>query len=213
MQPVQLAPDAELVGALRNGDEHAFVALVDAYHACMVRVATIYTGDRAQAEDVVQETWLAVLKGISRFEGRASLKTWIFSILTNRAKTKGERERRSVAFSALESPEEEASEFEPAVDPRCFANDGWWLPETHPHPWGGSPDAAYLAAELRECAQTAIDVLPPNQRQVIMFRDVEGWSSEEVCNVLGVSETNQRVLLHRARSKVRLALDAYINGH
>ena len=212
---VVLAPDNDLVAALRTGDEGAFASVLDAYQASMVRVAMIYTGDRAQAEDVAQETWIAVLKGIGRFEGRSALKTWIFSILANRAKTKSQRERRSIAFSDLsQTPDAEAEGFEPTVDPACFADDGWWRAETHPHSWGDShdsPDAAYLSAEMRECAQKAIEALPPNQRQVITFRDIEGWSSEEVCNVLSVSETNQRVLLHRARAKVRLVLDMYLN--
>ena len=209
---IDLAPDGELVAALRTGDEAAFATLIDAYQPSMVRVAMIYTNDQAQAEDVAQETWIAVLKGIGRFEGRSALKTWIFSILANRAKTKSQRERRSMPFSAFErSPNEEVESFEPAVAPACFAADGWWLAETHPSAWGDSPDAAYLSTEMRECAQMAIDALPPNQRQVITFRDVEGWSSEDVCNVLGVSETNQRVLLHRARAKVRLVLDEYLH--
>ncbi len=215
MSVVQLAPDAELVVALRNGDENAFAALIDVYHASLVRVATIYTNDHAQAEDVAQETWIAVLKGINSFEGRSALKTWIFSILANRAKTKSQRERRSISFSALSrTPDDEAEAFEPTVDPSNFADDGWWRRETHPHSWASSPDspdAAYLSAEMRMCAQQAIDALPPNQRQVITFRDVEGWSSEDVCNVLGVSESNQRVLLHRARAKVRLVLDEYFH--
>ena len=212
---MELATDDKLVAALRNGDEGAFAALIDMYHASMVRVAMIYTGDRAQAEDVAQETWIAVLKGIGRFEGRSALKTWIFSILANRAKTKSQRERRSITFSDLSHAGDDANEFEPTVDPTCFADDGWWRDETHPHSWADaheSPDVAYLSAEMRARAQQAIDALPPNQRQVITFRDVEGWSSQEVCNILGVSESNQRVLLHRARAKVRQMLDTYING-
>jgi RNA polymerase sigma-70 factor (ECF subfamily) len=211
MAVMALAPDQEIVAALRNGDEAAFAALLDAYHASMVRVAMLYTGDRALAEDVTQETWVAVVKGIGSFEGRSALKTWIFTILTNRAKTRSQRERRSLPFSALLSADEEAEEFEPAVAPSAFAEDGWWRDETHPQAWRESPEAAFSSAEVSALLKQAIEALPPNQRQVITLRDVEGWTSDEVCNVLGVSESNQRVLLHRARAKVRLALDEYFN--
>ena len=207
-----LAPDAEVVAALRAGDEAAFASLIDAYHASMVRVASLYTGDRAQAEDVAQETWVAVIKGIDHFEGRAALKTWIFSILANRAKTRSLRERRSVPFSALLPADDDVSDNEPAVPATAFAEDGWWRAETHPHEWAQSPEAAFSSAETRALLQQAIDALPSNQRQVITLRDVEGWDTDEVCNILGISESNQRVLLHRARAKVRLALDEYFNG-
>jgi RNA polymerase sigma-70 factor (ECF subfamily) len=168
--------------------------------------------DRAIAEEVTQETWVAVLKGIRHFEGRSSLKTWIFSILTNQAKTRSRRESRSVPFSALAEAQEDADgDFEPAVDPARFKDDGWWRDDSHPHEWSKTPESDYLTTELRECAQRAIDALPPAQKQAITLRDIEGLSSEEVCNVLRVSETNQRVLLHRARSKVRRALEQYFD--
>jgi len=207
-----LAPDDEIVAALRAGDEAAFTALIDAYHASMVWVAALYTGDRAQAEDVAQETWVAVIKGIDHFEGRAALKTWIFSILANRAKTRSLRERRSVPFSALQPEGENLGDDEPAVPATAFAADGWWREETHPREWAQSPEAAFSSAEMRARLQQAIDALPVNQRQVITLRDVEGWEADDVCNILGISESNQRVLLHRARAKVRLALDEYFNG-
>jgi RNA polymerase sigma-70 factor, ECF subfamily len=170
----------------------------------------MYTGSEAVSEEVVQETWLGVLKGIDRFEGRCTLKTWIFQILVNRAKTRGEREGRMIPFSAMFDHESDASE--PAVDPSQFnENDpdwpGGWV--SQPGDWGKTPEQSLLSREFRALVQAAIDTLPPNQKEVITLRDVQGWTSEEACNILGVSETNQRVLLHRARSKVRQALDQY----
>jgi RNA polymerase sigma-70 factor (ECF subfamily) len=164
------------------------------------------------AEEVVQETWLAVLQGIDRFEGRSSLKTWLFRILTNRAKTRGEREGRTVPFSALADAAEVEGE-EPAVDPDRFygsehPNAGLWVDV--PQRWADTPERRLLSGEVQELVADAIAALPPSQRAVISLRDVEGWSSEEVCNVLELSETNQRVLLHRARTKVRRALETYL---
>jgi len=199
--------DARLVKALRAGDEQAFAELMRMYNASLLRVALIYVASRAVAEDVVQETWIGVLKGIDRFEARSSLKTWIFRILTNIAKTRGQREGRTVPFSALERPDAVP---EAAVDAdRFLAADherwpGHW--SSKPQPW---PEERLLAAETREVVDRAIERLPPAQRAVISLRDVEGWSSEETRNAVGVSETNQRVLLHRARSKVRQALEDY----
>jgi len=199
--------DARLIKALRARDERAFEELMRMYNASLLRVAQIYVPSRAVAEDVVQETWIGVFNGIDRFETRSSLKTWIFRILTNIAKTRGQREGRTVPFSALERPDAVP---EAAVDPdRFLAADherwpGHW--SSKPQPW---PEAHLLAAETREVIDGAIERLPPAQRAVISLRDVEGWSSEETRNALGVSETNQRVLLHRARSKVRQALEDY----
>src|SRR5919202_1338148 len=201
--------DARLIEGLRAHDESAFEQLMREYNASLLRVAQIYVASRASAEDVVQETWLGVLNGIDRFEGRSSLKTWIFRILTNIAKTRGQREGRSVPFSALERPDAVP---EPAVEPERFLppdHERWpghWA--TKPEPW---PDERLLAVETREIVERAIEELPPAQRAVISLRDIEGWSSEEPCNALGVSETNQRVLLHRARSKVRRALEEYLS--
>src|SRR5262249_47521729 len=181
----------------------AFRSLIEMYHAMLVRVARMYVSSQAVAEDVAAETWLAVLEGIDRFEGRSSLKTWIFRILTNRAKTRGIREGRTLPFSSLE-PEE------PAVDAERFHGGkhnwpGHWaaLPSSF-------PDERLLAAETRAVVEEAISKLPPTQRAVISLRDVEGWSAEEVCNALTLTETNQRVLLHRARSVVRAALERYL---
>jgi len=201
--------DEETLAALRRGDERVFVELVEQHHSLMLRVASRYVRNQAVAEEVVQETWLGVLKGIERFEARSSLKTWIFRILTNIAKTRAQREGRTLPFSALEQP---GTVPEAAVDPERF------LPPDHerwpghwsakPEPW---PEDRLLAAEARTLVEEAIEALPPAQRAVISLRDIEGWSSEETCNALGVTETNQRVLLHRARSKVRQAVENYIS--
>ena len=203
-----LPGDRELVAALRRGDEAAFMRLVDEYGPALLRLARMYVPSAAVAEEVVQETWIAVLNGIVRFEGRSSLKTWIFRILANIAKTRGARERRSVPFS---SAARAASE-EPSVDPDRFLGAGderaraWAL---GPVPWPG-PEESLLAGETRDVILAAIEKLPPAQREVITLRDVDGWSSEEVRNALDLTETNQRVLLHRARSKVRGAIEQHL---
>jgi RNA polymerase sigma-70 factor (ECF subfamily) len=200
--------EEQLLEALRAGDEEAFAALVREYHSSLVRVARMFVPTQAAAEEVAQETWLAVLNGLDRFEGRSSLKTWIFRILTNIAKTRAVRDGRTLPFSALQDP---ARVPEAAVDADRF------LDADHPR-WPGHwavkpvawPEEALLAAETRARLVEAIEALPPTQRAVISLRDIEGWSSEEVRNALGLSETNQRVLLHRARAKVRAALDSYL---
>jgi RNA polymerase sigma-70 factor (ECF subfamily) len=201
-----------LVAALRGGDEAAFVSLVDRYQGPMLRLAMAYVPSRAVAEEVVQETWLGVLQGIGRFEGRSALKTWLFRILTNRAKTRGEREGRSVSFSSLAAADADLSG--PTVEPEQFHppdHPQWaniWV--SYPKSWGELPEDRLLAREIGACIQGAIDALPLTQREVITLRDVEGWPSEEVCNMLAITETNQRVLLHRARAKVRRAVDLYL---
>jgi RNA polymerase sigma-70 factor (ECF subfamily) len=202
--------DASLVERLRAGDEDAFAQLVERYGASMLRIARMHVRDRAVAEEVVQETWLAVLNGIDRFEGRSSLKTWIFRILSNRAKTRGEREGRTVPFSAVLAGE--ATEGEPAVDADRFLG-----PDNSktPYAWASPPRAwtqdQVIARETLGVLRDAIDELPPAQREVIRLRDIEGWSAEEVAHALDVSDVNQRVLLHRARSKVRGALERYLD--
>jgi RNA polymerase sigma-70 factor (ECF subfamily) len=199
--------DAALVAALRDGDEAAFASLIDKYNPMLLRVAMMYVSSRAVAEEVVQETWLGVLKGVGGFEGRSSLKTWIFRILVNTAKTRGEREGRSIPFSSsVRSIPAEAS-----VEPERFFPDGharagdWSL---GPTPWEG-PEESLLAGESRDVILRTIESLPPTQREVITLRDLQGWASDEVCNALEITETNQRVLLHRARTKVRAALERY----
>jgi RNA polymerase sigma-70 factor (ECF subfamily) len=194
--------ERQLVAALRSGDEEAFRKLIEEYHPMFVRVAQAYVPSRAIAEDVAAETWLAVVQGIDRFEGRSSLKTWLFRILTNRAKTRGMRERRSLPFSALES--------EGAVDPDRFRGPDEPFPGHWSAPPAELPEAQLLGQETIDVIQRAIESLPETQRAVITLRDVEGWSAEDVCNALTLSETNQRVLLHRARSKVRAALEQYL---
>jgi RNA polymerase sigma-70 factor (ECF subfamily) len=200
--------EAQLLEALRAGDEAAFTQLVREYQPSLVRVARIYVPTQAAAEEVAAETWLAVLNGLDRFEGRSSLKTWIFRILTNIAKTRGQRDGRTLPFSALEDPgrvPEAALGADRFLDPEHPRWPGHWA--VRPEPW---PEDALVAAETQALVAEAIEALPPAQRAVISLRDVEGWSSEEVRNALELSETNQRVLLHRARSKVRRALESYL---
>jgi RNA polymerase sigma-70 factor (ECF subfamily) len=202
--------ELRLVEALRSGNEGAFVSLIDRYHTSMLRLAMIFVASQAVAEEVVQDTWMGVLQGLDRFEGRSSLKTWIFRILTNRAKTRAQREGRSVPFSSL--PEFTNEIYEPAVEPERFRGPdqqwpGNWI--SFPHSWDEIPEERILSLETMTHIQEAIDNLPPGQREVITLRDVEGWSSYEACSLLGVSESNQRVLLHRARSRVRRALERY----
>jgi RNA polymerase sigma-70 factor (ECF subfamily) len=210
---VAASGDLHLVSALRRGDEAAFMSLVDQYHPSLVRLAMMYVPDRTIAEEVAQETWLGVFQGLDRFEGRSSLKTWIFRILTNRAKTRGQREGRSIPFSALWNPDQESDE--PAVAPERFKpvddpqEPHHWV--SFPRSWSDIPEEHLLSQETRAVIQQAIEALPASQREVITLRDIEGWSSEEVCNALEISETNQRVLLHRARSKVRRALEQYFD--
>jgi RNA polymerase sigma-70 factor (ECF subfamily) len=197
---VEHAGDARLVERLRARDDSAFAELVRRYHPSLLRFARTFVPTTALAEDVVQETWLGVLKGIDRFEGRSSLKTWIFRILANTAKTRAQREARSIPFSSLD----DEGSFEPTVERERFGAAGHWA--VPPRAW---PDERLLSAETRLVLEQAIEELPPTQRTVISLRDIEGWSADEVRNVLELSETNQRVLLHRARAKVRRALEQY----
>jgi RNA polymerase sigma-70 factor (ECF subfamily) len=204
-----VADDHLLVERLRAGDEEAFMDLVVSWSPSMLRVARMYVPSQAVAEDVVQETWLGVLNGIDRFEGRSSLRTWVFSILVNRARTRGERERRTVPFAAL--AREETEDGFAAVDADRFVGTGneigaWASP---PVRWWEEPERALDSNEAVARIQAEIERLPEMQRLVITMRDVDGLSSEEVRSALDISETNQRVLLHRARAKVRAALEDY----
>jgi RNA polymerase sigma-70 factor (ECF subfamily) len=204
--------DEPLFLALRRRDEEAFAVLVERYHSRLVRLARLFVADEAVAEEVAQETWIGVLQGIDRFEGRSSFRTWVFRILTNQAKRRGQREARSMPFAAF-SVAGDAGEMEPAVEPERFlpAGDEWaghWV--SYPPNWRETPEERFLSDETRALVQQAIDALPPNQRIVITLRDVEGVPSTDVCNILAISETNQRVLLHRARSKVRGQLEQYL---
>ncbi len=197
--------DAALAARIRTGDEAAFAALVDRYHNAMLRVARSLVRDREVAAEVVQETWLGAVKGIDRFEGRSSLKTWLFSILLNIARTRARREQRSIAFSSVATGEDDD---EPAVAADRFSAEGAWI--SAPADWEAMPEERLLSIETRIRVEAAINELPPLQRQVIALRDVEGWSADEVCNALELTETNQRVILHRARAKVRRALETYL---
>ena len=207
---VASADDLHLVALLRSGNEAAFVMLIERYHAAMLRLAIIYVTAQAVAEEVVQETWMGVLEGLNRFEGRSSLKTWMFRILINRAKTRAQREGRTIPFSSL--PEVDADLSEPGVDPDRFLpsdhqRPGHWV--SFPSNWNDLPEERLLSQEMRAHLEQAIAALPPGQREIIVLRDIEGWTSQETCHFLGISEVNQRVLLHRARSKVRGALEKY----
>jgi RNA polymerase sigma-70 factor, ECF subfamily len=204
-----MTEDHELVQRLRAGDEGAFAELIDRYGPTMIRVAQMYVRDKATAEEVVQETWLAVLNGIDRFEERSSLKTWLFRILTNRAKTRGERDGRVLPFSSLAGAQ--AEDDEASVDPDRFlgpdaATPGAWA--APPRAW---PQDVVLGRETLGVIEMAIEQLPEAQREVIRLRDVEGWSPMEVSETLEITDGNQRVLLHRARSKVRAAVEAYLD--
>lgn len=198
--------------ALRARDERAFAWLVRRHHQALTRYARVYVRDAAAAEEAVQETWIGVIRGIDRFEGRSSLKTWIFQILANRARTKGQREARSIPFSALTAQELDDDEPAVAAD-RFLAADGlrgsghWSVP---PEAWN-APEDHLLRAETGEVIEAAIARLPPVQREVITLRDIAGLDGAEVCAVMGLTDGNQRVLLHRARSRVRRALELHLD--
>jgi RNA polymerase sigma-70 factor (ECF subfamily) len=196
--------DEDLVARLRDGDEAAFRDIVRGMHRALSRVALAFVGDAAAAEEVVQETWVAVVAQIDRFEQRSSLRTWIGSILANRAKTRAVRDKRSIPFSSLSTEDGEP------VEPERFGALGTW--SAPPRRWDSGPESLALRKEAREAIERELARLPESQRTVVVLRDLEGWSSEEVCNVLGVSETNQRVLLHRGRMKLRAALERYHSG-
>jgi RNA polymerase sigma-70 factor (ECF subfamily) len=200
--------DLAIVERLRAGDETTFVMLVEEHQPAMLRIARMYVSSRAVAEEVVQEAWLGIVKGLDAFEGRSSLRTWMYRIVANIAKTRGQREGRSIPFSALSGDDDE-----PAVDAEWFQatterSPGGW--RTFPNDWRWIPEERLVAHETRVRIGRAIDALPPLQAEVIRMRDVLGWTSEEVRNALDLSETNQRVLLHRARSRVRREVDAYL---
>ena len=197
--------DEALVAALRAGDESAFREVVTGYHGAMMRLASFHVSSRAVAEEVVQETWLAVVKGLDRFEGRSSFKTWVFTILANQARSRGARNHRIVPFSSLEGDEQTlgvpGERFQSPTD----RWPGHW--SEPPSPWTDVPADALEGKETRTLIFDAIRSLPPQQREVMALRDVEGWSAEAVCSALSLTEANQRVLLHRARGKVRAVLE------
>ena len=192
--------DAALLARLRDGDEQAFTDLVGRYHSSMLRLAMSFVSSQAVAEAVVQDTWLAVLRGLGRFEERSSLRTWLFTILVNRARSTGEREARTVPVADA-GPVVDASRFGP--------NGSWTLP---PEDWAEAAENRIDAAKLSGLLRGCLDGLPGRQRDVVLLRDVEGMSSAEVCQVLAISEANQRVLLHRGRSKLRQVLESELGG-
>ena len=200
--------DDDLLIRLRDGEEAAFTSLVERYHHAMIRVARTFVHDDATAEEVVQDAWIGVLSGIASFEGRSSLKSWMFAIVVNKAKTRSKREARSTPFSALAASE--VSGTSTAVDPdRFMGPDGpypghWRQP---PEPWGESPEARLLQSETMAQLARILDQLPPAQRTVVTLRDIAGHDAQTVCNALGITETNMRVLLHRGRSKIRGELE------
>jgi RNA polymerase sigma-70 factor, ECF subfamily len=204
-------PDAALVERLRAGEQSAFAELVARYSGAVMRLARVYVPSTAVAEEVVQETWVGVLRGLERFERWSSFRTWLFQIALNQARTRGERERRTIPFASL--AEREVADDAPAVDADRFLgadHDRWphhWA--TPPRRWEELPDRHLESEEAMARVRAAIAQLPPAQRTVITLRDIEGWESSEVCNALEISETNQRVLLHRARSRVRSDLESY----
>jgi RNA polymerase sigma-70 factor (ECF subfamily) len=208
---VVTAADADVVARLRAGDQAAFRDLVTRNHAAMVRFASGYVPSTAVAEEVTQDTWIAVIRGIDGFEGRSSLRTWIFRILANQARTRGARERRTVPASSLTDELAEAEQ--PSVSVERFAGPpgrGMWAQP--PARWSDQPEERLLVSATFERFAETVSTLPENQRRVLVLRDVEGWTSEEVCELLELSEVNQRVLLHRARSKLRALLEGELGG-
>jgi RNA polymerase sigma-70 factor (ECF subfamily) len=194
--------DRDLVAQLLSGDEQAFADLVRRYHGPLLRFARIFVATPDVAEEVVQDGWLAVLTGLPAFEGRSSLKSWVFGIVANKAKTRGARERRTIAFADLTTNDEDGT----AVDGDRFLRDGGW--RQPPARWdGNTPEAQLLRREAVSIVERVLADLPPAQRAVVTLRDVEDLDAAETCNMLGITETNQRVLLHRGRSKIRAALE------
>jgi RNA polymerase sigma-70 factor (ECF subfamily) len=207
-----VSEEAELVARLRAGDERAFEELVDRFHPMMLAVARTHVKTQAAAEEVAQEAWLGVIKGLDRFEGRSSLKTWILRIVVNNAITRGVRDSRSVPFSSLVAEETEEG---PVIDPERFRAEGsafagHW--NGYPADWSSMPEQALLGRETLERVKLAIKDLPPAQQTVITLRDIEGWDAKEVCAALEISEGNQRLLLHRARAGVRAALEGHLDA-
>jgi RNA polymerase sigma-70 factor, ECF subfamily len=212
--PLDYADEAVLMAGLRAGDEAAFAWLLDRHDRSLRRLARTFVATGSAADEVVQETWLAVIEGIDRFEGRATVRTWITRILMNKARTRGVRDKRSVPFSSIGAAG--ADDLGPTFPPERFLPPGhprwpghWAAP---PPSWDGLPPERLEAAETLARVQAAIDTLPPLHRQVITLRDVDGWSPDETCTVLGLTPGNQRVVLHRARARVRAALESYLTA-
>jgi RNA polymerase sigma-70 factor, ECF subfamily len=203
------SPDHQLLARLRDGDSHAFDELVGRYHGRLARLARLFVSTDASADEVVQDTWLAVLDGLDAFEGRSSLITWISRILVNRAKTKGVREARMLPFSSID--DQESGEDPEPVDPSRFDRKGMW--SAPPARWDDeTPERLAGNAEAIQLLDQELRQLPERQRFVVVLRDTLGWTAEEVCNALDVNETNQRVLLHRARTRLRARLETHFKN-
>ena len=206
-------PDADLLARLRAGDQAAFAEVVDRWSPVMLRIARTYVASRASAEDAVQDAWLGVVHGLAGFEGRSSLRTWVFTILVNRARTRGVREARLVPWPALGADDVGG----PTVDADRFQGSageypGHWTWAGAPQRWDGSPEGRALAGEALALVERALDTLPPRQRLVVTTRDIQGLTAEEACAVLDVTLENQRVLLHRGRAALRAVLEDYYRG-
>jgi RNA polymerase sigma-70 factor (ECF subfamily) len=209
------AAQVQLLDRLRAGDQSAFAELVDTWSPMLLRVARLYVSTRASAEEVVQETWLAVIEQLDRFEGRSSLRTWVFRILENRARSRGVRDARAVPWSSAFG--DDAADGVPTVDPGRFRGPGdqWpggWTTSGRPTAWQPPPEDAAVATEVRRQLRSALDELPERQRTVVELRDVHGFTSEEVCERLGVTPANQRILLHRGRARLRARLERVYRG-
>lgn len=204
--------EQQLISRLRKGDENAFDELVNKHHGALIRMAMGHVADREMAEEVVQDTWMAVIESLDRFEGRSSLRTWIFGILIHKAKDRGIREKRHTTFSAFESYNDDSEE---AVDPSRFQQSGEWAGHWAfpPQPWDEQTPEKLLASQQAVNAMNqAIDALPMTLKEVLILRDVEGVEVKEVCELLKITETNLYVRLHRARERVRQAVESYLEG-
>ncbi|MFO0778893.1 MAG: sigma-70 family RNA polymerase sigma factor [Nitrospira sp.] len=204
--------EAVLLSRLRTGEEGAFDELVRQHHGALIRTAMGYVADREVAEEVVQDTWMAVIEGLDRFEGRSSLRTWIFGIMIHKAKDRGGREKRHVTFSAFESVADEGDDM---IDPSCFHQSGEWIGHwaVPPQPWDDQTPEKLLASQQAVNAMNrAIESLPQTLKEVLILRDVEGAEAKEACEILKITETNLYVRLHRARERVRQAVETYLGG-
>jgi RNA polymerase sigma-70 factor, ECF subfamily len=213
LQNSSLNDEKQLIARLRRGDEGAFDDLVNTHHSALIRMAMGYVANREVAEEVVQDTWMAVIEGLDRFEGRSSLRTWMFGIMIHKAKDRGVRERRHVTFSAFESSDDESDE---VVDPSRFYQSGEWAGHWAfpPQPWDEQTPEKLLASQQAVTAMNkAIEALPATLKAVLILRDMEGVEAKEACEILKITETNLYVRLHRARERVRQAVETYLEGH
>ncbi len=212
MRTVVIDAEQQLIAGLREGEERAFEELVNKHHGALIRMAMGYVADREAAEEVVQDTWMAVIDGLDRFEGRSSLRTWIFGIMIHKAKDRGVREKRHRTFSSFESAADDSDE---AVDPSRFHQSGEWAGSWvfPPQPWDDqTPETLLASQQAVNAMQRAIDGLPSTLKDVLILRDVEGVEAKDVCDMLKITETNLYVRLHRARERVRQAVETYLEG-